>query len=258
MNTSLSYPVKYSVNVPIEQFYFYGVNNTLNILDTEYIVRDKNIPNRYWLKFPPAWRTSEQKERIIGIRSMWMNRVYQRFIGFWIDYNDSEETKFVGFNLKYDEDLIERLNEEVSKVDSRIHVEASLVNEQFQIVIYTLVDELEFKLILYNDDTESVFNTFEAETPMNNTHRFTNVWDRKFVMFSSSIASNNSKNEVGFSEVRYIPIKYFKVNSHESEFWVDLWMGTSILLPAVLPRDGKDGFNLEVIFLHDNTDELYT
>ena len=263
MNTSLSYPVKHSLNVPIEQFYVYGVNNTqADTHDTEYIIRDKNIPNRYWLKFPPTWRTSEQKERVIGIRSLWMNRAYQRFIGIWIDYKSGEETNSIGFNLRYDEDLVDRLNEEMSKVDSRIHFVVSTHDKQFDVIVYSY--SIEFQLTLYNYETVNVFNSFDekgepvSQTPMSNSYRFTNVWNRHFVMFTSSIASNNSKNEIGFSEVRYNPVKYFKVNSNESEFWVDLWMGSSILIPVVLPRDEKDGFNMEVIFLHDNSDELYT
>ena len=264
MNTTLSQPVRHSVNVPIEQFYVYGVNNIEpDTLNTECIVRDDNIPNRYWLKFPPTWRTSEQKERIIGFRSLWMNRAYQRFIGFWIEYEDSsEETKFVGFNLKDTDDFIERLNKEMSDVDSRLQFTVSILNNQLGIIIYSL-QNLQFKLTLYNDDTINVFNSFDAEgnpvevTSMDIFHKFNNVWDRDFVMFTSSIATNTSKNEVGFSEARYMPVKYFKVNSNETEFWIDLWIAKSLLIPAVLPRDGRDGFNLEVIFLHDN-DELYT
>ena len=267
MNTSLSQPVRHLVNVPIEQFYMFGVDNTeSNTQNTEYIVRDEDIPNRYWLKFPPTWRTAEQKERVIGSRSLWMNQVYQRSIVFNIHYESkNEQDKWFVCYVRYDDDLIETLNKTIDEIDSRInfHYGKSADNHFMIVMQCKYKPTFNFQLTDMNDDAINIFNHYDAggipypETNMSNEHFFFDVWDRKHVMFTSSIATNTSKNEVGFSEVRYMPIKYFKINSNQSEFWIDLWIGRALCAPAVLPRDGHDGFNLEVVFLHDGS-ELYT
>ena len=268
MITSLSQPVRHLVNVPIEQFYMFGVDNTeSNTQNTEYIVRDEDIPNRYWLKFPPTWRTAEQKERVIGIRSLWLSQFYQRSIVFNIHYDSKsgKEDRWFVCNVRYDEALIEKLNETIDKIDPQIMFYfAKTVDNHFVLAMESIPEHaFEFQLTDMSPDAVFVLNNYDAggtprtETDMSDGHYFIDVWDRRHVMFTSSIATNTSRNEVGFSEVRYMPVKYFKVNSNETRFWIDLWIGRVTHIPAVLPRDDKDGFNLEVIFLHDD-DELYT
>ena len=39
--------------------------------------RDKKIFNRFWFEFPPEWRTSSQKERIMGLRTFWVSKTYR-------------------------------------------------------------------------------------------------------------------------------------------------------------------------------------
>ena len=165
MNTTLSYPVKHSVNVPIERFYMYGVDNIKpNTNDTECIVRDKNIPNRYWLKFPPAWRTSEQKERIIGIRSLWTNETYRRLITFNIKYNSDENDRKYECELNFYDHFIDKLNETMRITDDRMHFTGEVSNDHNQFILHLSIksdnDNLKFQLTDMSDDAVSVFNSF--------------------------------------------------------------------------------------------------
>ena len=299
MNTSLSYPVKHSLNVPIEQFYTYGVNlNQYKSIDkedeyrnAEYITRDIVIVNRYWLKFPPAWRTSEQKERIIGIRSIWLSEAV-RTLRFNIVFEGQSPIVFE--HILYCERMpfsfILTNAFKAALGSDKLRVKTKIIDNQYCIVVYTK-DGSKFQFTDMNKDAVNVFNSFDeqgnsiTETEMNddtvavfNSYItdeegvlrpvketelrkewiFYDVWDREYFMVSSTIATNTNKNLIGFCGVRYMPIKYFKLSSNQTHFWVDLWTSHYMKCPVNLPRDGKDGFTLEVLFIHDNTDELYT
>ena len=276
MNVSLSHPSN-SINVPLEQFYTYGTNlNEYTYKESdkegtyrnaEFITRDPIIKNRYWLKFPPSWRTAEQKERIVGVRSIWLSEAV-RTLRFNIILEGKDPILFeyilycerMPFSFILTNAFQHALGSDILRVKTEI------INNTYCIKLYTK-DGSNFQLTEMNDDTVAVFNSYITdeegvlrpvkETELRKEWIFYDVWDREYFMAISSIATNSNKNQIGFAGVRYMPIKYFKINSNQTHFWVDLLTSHYMLCPVNLPRDGKDGFTLEMIFLHDGS-ELYT
>ena len=253
-----------------------------------YISRDKNINNRYWIKVPSIWRTSEQKERIIGIRSLW-NAENNRQLRFSVHLETiSEETgelETLDFPFIYDL-LVESRNPLPISMNNEMRlVLGNAIAEQekemffnvydvtfnqlieddnkYRLTVSTTSDTKYFQFSMMNDDAVNVFNHFDdegkpiRETKLGPYYEFVDVWDREFVMVTSSIATNTLKNQIGFTGVRYQPIKYFKLQSNQTSFWVDLWLSHYMKVQCNLPRDGKDGFTMEVILL-DNDNQLYT
>ena len=276
MNTTLSNATNQS-NVPLEQFYVWGENcvNTQNINNVN-MRRDPNIDNRFWLKFPETWRTSEQKERIVGVRNIWLNEANRIVLFGLLIFKKDSETPFSGymvyFNVTTDTSLDTQFNDyfDSHNINIRCYSEIGNLNTpNYTLAFYyypvdTVSRTYEIQIVEMTPETSYVLNHLDKDgRPLSSTSRanrlfFTNVWNRKSVMVTSSIATNTYKNEIGFSGTRYMPIKYFKINSNQTEFWIDLWIGHYMLAPAILPKDNKDGISLELIFLHDTDDSLYT
>ena len=284
-------------NVPLEQFYVWGTN-CVNEADYEtdeqgeilkvlrkYDVnmrRDESPPyNRYWLKVPPTWRTSEQKERIVGVRNIWLNEAHRRILfaaHVFKSYDNGEtwEEFRYGVDFVFDNEVM--LDKSFEKVLIDHNIKCYFEIDYYENVcaldfIYYEKDErpyiAELQFTHMSPDTCFVLNHVKrneesgewepiTETERNTQLIFPGIWNRKPIMATSSLATNTYKNEIGFSGVRYMPIKYFKLNSNQSEFWVDLWVGKYMLTPANLPHDGQDGISLELVFLHDEDDTLYT
>ena len=76
---------------------------------------------------------------------------------------------------------------------------------------------------------------------------FKNVWDRHSCKVYSSIAEQSNKYYLGNSQIYFNPIKYFKLNSTDQKFWVELYSGRHNNIPVILP-DGES-FVIEMQFL---------
>ena len=290
MNTELEKPSS-KINIPLEQFYCYG-RNLINKSSEINIQRDKLIKNRYWIKFPAFWRTSDQNQRVVGIRSLW-NSEENRLLEFRVilRFDDEEgEEHSLEFNFRYhllrawrnpithtlNDAMKERLRKEIAKQNMSeyfdeddlffnfiVHQGNDKKNKNKYILTCECPTNKLFKFENMNDDTVNVFNSFDdegnpvRETTFQNYVEFPDVWTREFFMITSSIATNTINNEIGFTGERFHPIKYFKLESNQIHFYVDLWISHYINIPCVLPMDGKDGFTIECILL-DNDNQLYT
>ena len=291
MNTELARPSPSKTKPPLEQFYCYGsyLENKSSEIN---IKRDSLIKNRYWIKFPAFWRTAAQKERVIGIRSIW-NSEENRLLKFHVvlRFDDAESKEhLLEFNFRYhlyksgrnsithtmNDAMNEHLRREINKQNMSeyfdendiffhfiIYEEENNKNKNEYILTCECPKNKLFKFENMNDDTVNVFNSFDEEgqpikdLPYDTYYEFYDVWDREFIMATSSIATNTINNQIGFTGVRYHPIKYYDLESNQIHFYVDLWISHYINIPCVLPRDGKDGFTIECVLL-DNDNQLYT
>ena len=291
MNTELEKPSSLKMNIPLEQFYCYG-RNLINNSSEINIKRDQLIKNRYWIKFPAFWRTAEQKERVIGIRSLWNseeNRLLEFHVVLRFDDEKGEEhllesnfrfhLPIAGRNsLMYplNDAMKEHLRREIARQNMSeyfdendiffhfiVYREPNNKNKNKYILTCECPKNKLYKFTNMNDDTVNVFNSFDEEgqpirdLSFHTYNEFPDVWDREYIMMTSSIATNTINNQIGFTGVRYQPIKYYKLESNQINFYVDLWISHYINIPCVLPKDGKDGFTIECILL-DNDKQLYT
>lgn len=76
---------------------------------------------------------------------------------------------------------------------------------------------------------------------------FEDVWDRVSCKIYSSIAEQSSKGYLGNSKVIFNPIKYFKLNSTDQRFWIELYSGRHNNIPVLVPNN--ESFVIEMQLL---------
>ena len=76
---------------------------------------------------------------------------------------------------------------------------------------------------------------------------FKNIWDRHSCKVYSSIAEQSNKYYLGNSQIYFSPIKYFKLNSTDQRFWIELYSGRHNNIPVLVPNN--ESFVIEMQFL---------
>ena len=79
---------------------------------------------------------------------------------------------------------------------------------------------------------------------------FENVWDRHSCKVFASFAQESTNGYLGNSQIYFNPIKYFKLNSTDQQFWIEFYSGRHNMIPSVIPIN--DSFNMEIQFLPYN------
>ena len=246
--------------------------------------RDPVMNNRYWFEFPPEWRTSSQRERIIGLRTFWVSKTFRRV---WFDLDiryfedNGTETMENAFTvpikcwLDYEKDLREIWYDLRSQVKAYIaehkeqwEREDKPVPSVSMIQMDYLYIEKDNRVLLGNhlfanpgyeediflrirnlsDDAKAVLNCEEPETDdYHSDIIFEDLWDRHSILLKSSICNNNTSNYLGYSHKNYNPIKYFKISCSEPRFYIDLYHGHKHDIPINLPKDERESIILEIV-----------
>ena len=123
---------------------------------------------------------------------------------------------------------------------------------------YEEPDMVFFRLIDYNDDFKEVFNIGtgpnENDPSIYQIYRkqliFNNIWDRHSCKVYSSIGEQSLHHYIGNSQKEFSPIKYYKLNSTDQQFWIELYSGRHYNVPIKLPKN--ESFVMEMQFLPYN------
>ena len=123
----------------------------------------------------------------------------------------------------------------------------------------------EFKIHFVNTNTDENYNKDDFTDLMNIGYKphqnhpdnykdkwlerldFYNVWDRQPCKIFSSIAEQSAHNYIGDSSVNFIPIKYYKLNSNDQQFWIEFYSGRHNSIPIMIPKN--ESFVMEMQFL---------
>ena len=109
-----------------------------------------------------------------------------------------------------------------------------------------------FKITDVNEDFDLIFNINNNPLPEDyvTEMNFFDVWDRHSCKVFSNIASDSNRGYVGNSQIVFMPIKYFKINSTDKKFYIDFYNSRNIKCPSVLPYKKKeDGSTLNEPFV---------
>lgn len=254
--------------------------------------RDEKFPNRFKFKYPDSWRTSENREPIIGIRSIFVPKAYRHIeFDFIIEKYLKDESggipdtpitdiRFhVESFLSYEKDLRELRRDIISTyyrtiIDEKKMDDFKLNNLYFcyeyrkypetnrisYCQVFNIInkdDKYIYKFGIYNmnDDARAVFNYDKTEITTGESELvFYDVWDRHDNMITSSLSSLNSRQYLGFSDDVYRPVKYFKLHNNVNEFWIELWNSRNRDIMSILPYDNKDGLIIETVLLESGYD----
>lgn len=246
------------------------------------VYRDKEIFNRFWFEYPPEWRTANVKDRYIGFRSFYVSKIY-RHLQFDLEITIRDEsflnpenviTVPVHNRIRYEEylttlyfDLRNCVKEylELHKDEyinmpvpewNKIRMDRDFTKEdgitKYCNKLFYEDDDVDitFAILNPNSDAKAILN-INGDVSSRRIVYFNNLWDRHSILLQSNIAVNNSKNYLGFTNKNYNPIKYYKINSQDTKFYIDLYHGHYQNIPVNLPNDEKEQIILEIVIPED-------
>lgn len=249
--------------------------------------RDDKYPNRFKFKYPENWRTSMNREPMIGIRAIFIPKAYRHvefdfiiekylkdesgnipdkptedltfhtesFISYEYDLRHLRMKIFESYGEKIKEKKLEdkfKLNNLYFCYEYRKHLNENRFSycQVFNIINKDNKYVYKFGIYNMNDDAKAIFNYDKTElTTGESPIVFYDVWDRHDNMITSSLTSLNSRQYLGFTDETFKPIKYFKLNNNTNEFWIELWNSRNRDIMSVLPYDNKDGLIIEAVLL---------
>jgi hypothetical protein len=266
--------------------YTYVFNDSVDSkLSNTSVKRDIVNPNRYFFNFPPEWRTSNFEERIIGFRGLHIIR-RTRAVEFTIEISSGSTslTRYIFFTLSADDDLHvfeEKLKTQLgtnygeiiqAKVFpmmgrtenivykgkywcayDRPSAEGDYWNTNgniYGIRIISIDTTVKFRIIGLNTDTINLLNAHDYvndQTLFYDGIDFFNLWDRRNVLMKSSLVSGVANNYIGTSNHNFNPLKYFKITSTDTQFYIDFHLGQYSFFEAFLPLDNTETIILEIV-----------
>jgi hypothetical protein len=266
--------------------YSYTYDNSTSI--SQNVQRDPDIHNRFWFWYPPEWRTANVKNKVIGFRSFWIAQA-KRHLVFTVNITKPPlgeiQSHKISVWMGYDEDILklyDKLKEYLegdsgtvsvdwislekrrfdniyegknwAAYDSNVKGEQEICVEQCFGIKFFVTDKASlgttFTITDMNQDSKYFFNV-EDDYPSTqaisyNTLEFYDIWDRRSCLLKSSLVNGY----LGYSKVRYNPLKYYKITNNDEKFYIDLYNGHNHDLISVLPHDNLDHLSLEIVVMY--------
>ena len=234
--------------------------------------RDKEKCNRYIFEWPPEWRTSSIKERVIGFRSLWISKEYRHLeFNINLEYNEDNLTIKIDSWLNDEHDIrklwydiqkcIQKYIDDKKEIEDPVEFLVSDFSMWFDYENGTFNNYLKFaphdavlEIFPLNDDAKAVLNIngrVRGSESNPNIVRFENIWNRKACCLKSSFSVSNGNSYLGYSNKSYEPLKYYRINCNEPYFYIDLYHSNNSNIPVNLPRDNKDGIVLGIVVVEE-------
>ncbi len=118
-----------------------------------------------------------------------------------------------------------------------------------------------FAIYDLNKDARAIFNVKDPNNPNDKNRneevsgispvreiKWYDVWDRHSSKVLASFSHSVNKY-IGNTKLLFNPIKYFKLNSTDRGFTIEIYNGRDYKLPTILPNDNKEGFYIDMVFL---------
>lgn len=103
---------------------------------------------------------------------------------------------------------------------------------------------------VFNVGNESFQNSIDYITRFHRNLEFKHLWDRHSCKVYSSIAGQSMHFFLGNSQVNFHPIKYFKLNSRDDKFWIELYNADNPTIPVRLTP--HEGYVMELQFMQND------
>ena len=103
---------------------------------------------------------------------------------------------------------------------------------------------------VFNVGYESFQNNIDYITRFHRNLEFKHLWDRHSCKVYSSIAGQSMHFFLGNSQVNFHPIKYFKLNSRDDKFWIELYNADNPTIPVRLTP--HEGYVMELQFMQND------
>ena len=103
---------------------------------------------------------------------------------------------------------------------------------------------------VFNIGDESYQNSIQQFYRFHRTIELKNLWDRHTCKVYTSFANQANHNYLGNTHVYFSPIKYYKLNSYDKRFWLELYSARNPNIPMRLPD--HEGFVMEMQFMQND------
>jgi hypothetical protein len=130
----------------------------------------------------------------------------------------------------------------------------------FSVIIVSKIDNLQFILTEPFGDFMNVFDALDYEIdPETGAQKlqtnpyssivFHNLWNRHTCLLKSSLVNGTMNNYLGYSNVRYSPLRYYRITNDDSKFYIDLFNGHEHPYPSILSPDNRDCITVEMVMI---------
>jgi hypothetical protein len=130
----------------------------------------------------------------------------------------------------------------------------------FSVNIVAKYKEYKFIVTNLNKDTKLFLNCEDYEIdpetgdkePQTQAYKgllFHNVFDRASCLLKSNLVSSTMNNYLGYTNVRYDPMKYYKITNDDSKFYIDLYNGHNYSIISNLTSDNRDNISIELVMI---------
>ena len=197
-------------------------------------------------EFKPLFVQEKKKRRR---RDIQMDGYYRYDRNCFIEVIDSSANK-------EPKDLLDTFNKEEYKyyIDLRINFRYRPIGDELlQDDSYDFADVMNIGYGPFQNHPEKYLNINNEVGSRGKWMRkieFENVWDRHSCKVFSSIAEESSKGYLGNSQKFFLPIKYFKLNSTDQQFWIEFYSARFHKIPIKIPLN--ESFNIELQFMPFN------
>jgi hypothetical protein len=259
--------------------------------------------NRYWFKFPEEWSNRNYKDKVLGIRRMYLLEHYfdirfdliitledpppelaepaPRAFTFYIlncfvdrgeslqhvcDYFDRLIKKYMDrFGIAPESNIPDAIADiQTNYCDMWYYDDSGDSNRRKCSIIWSPIIgnmgdvAVESKYCFFNPNSDAeeffgrdIFTHDGEEIKWHRTIRALGIWDRQPLYILSSIATSSDQNSyLGHTRtVDYIPIKYYRIDSDDKEFWVEFY-STRDHTVAVDNLTRWSDFHIEAIFMY--------
>jgi hypothetical protein len=146
----------------------------------------------------------------------------------------------IGFLEHYSTMLInvkkEKYTFRIQIVKPTTRIEGIDYNMKLDLITYII----EYAPMRFYEDTVAEAFFYDQSLGNNGRYLFIQCWDRDEVLIKSNLSLNKDRY-LGISNKINTPIKYYRLNSEDKEFWIELYSVKDIDKPSVIPsREIKD------------------
>lgn len=237
--------------IPIEHVFRTNVN-----------CRHERNTNRYHFNYPGEWRTITNQQLLIGIRAVYFKTAAIRLFGFtlnvWLQ-GLTEPSRF-RFSTTFEmcsptipSDLADDINqfydEYVGYNYPLCKFEATSTHNTFKFV-FSNPAGIRYEIDEMTSDFKSAFD-IPGETIMltsGTTLIYQYVWAKHYndLEITASFVNQTESQHLGYTGITFNPLKYYKINSSDTEFYIDLWTVDG-LTPVMIYNDERDSVVIEAV-----------
>lgn len=254
---------------PLAQDLKSAIDVTNSVIPAEHVFRTninckhQKWTNKYFFNYPGEWRTITNQQLFIGIRAVYYKPASHRFFQIIIKYYKDSQLmqefwyqEFFNTNSKLIlRDVCNKINEwhknEVEPITNCVLLCDVGVDNKTTLIslIKSKVGTVWYEFTNISQDFQTAFNITSDKLSFKDEHIYINpltwnILNDDELEVTASFVNQTEFQHLGYTGITYNPLKYYKINSSDTEFYIELWTKDGNI-PALITEDGHDVIVIE-------------